>query len=131
MAMMIAAVQADDFCCYHGQQLWLESGSAQDLRALPPSAGGRYLHLRPDDAGNPWRTSAGSQQPRAGSRTSVTGAVAYDYPAAAYTPGFYGPAFYGHDEVPLGLYGPVDPFLFGGDWMTGAPYAGWGPGWGW
>lgn len=113
------SVMANDFCCYHGGQIWKESASARQARQM------RQLERHEDqrdqgqpviDASNPWRTTSKSKVRKWPQGYSYVGAPPMNF----YNrfPG-YGRNFYGSEPVPLGLHGPVDPYLLG--WSTGWP----------
>lgn len=148
---VLSAAWGNDYCCYHGESIWLESDSAQSVRN--PDHGGQINRLRLDqiDQGNPWR-SGGDRRDRQGRPHRNASAyripsVAGAYPAAygiplgmpGNGPDPWGTAWHELDAVPLGLFGPVDPFFIGSGWpfhpgfgaydpWTGGPYSGWGPG---
>ena len=114
-----ASVMADDFCCYHGGQIWKESGSARQarhFRQLERHEGQRDRGQPVIDSSNPWRTNSKTKMRKWPQGNSYIGMPPMNFYNRSPE---YGRNFYGSESIPLGLYGPVDPYLLG--WGTGWP----------
>lgn len=108
----IASVKAEGFCCYHAGQLWIESGSARQARQVERPGIQSGLSQSVINVVNPWRATNKTQVWQRRQAHPYVGSPPLNYPG-------YSSSFYAAEPVPLGLYGPVDPYVLG--WDTGWP----------